>query len=115
MAQLAGELRDDQAVDSGSAASSSLSHGEQRHIKRDVAEDQAFNGGDRGGILRARENDIYLPDGGLLLAEDSGKGALPAERGFPIQIGSKLFRLSGASIMSDGQCLFVPAVPRPPH
>ena len=30
------------------------------------------------------------------------KGGLPAEKGFPIQIGSELFRLSGASIMSDG-------------
>ena len=29
--------------------------------------------------------------------------SLPAEKGFPIQIGSELFRLSGASIMSDGQ------------
>ena len=27
---------------------------------------------------------------------------LPAEKGFPIQIGSELFRLSGASIRSDG-------------
>ena len=30
-------------------------------------------------------------------------GGLPAEKGFPIQIGSELFRLSGASIMSDGE------------
>jgi len=29
---------------------------------------------------------------------------LPAEKVFPIQIGSELFRLSGASITSDGQC-----------
>lgn len=34
---------------------------------------------------------------------DSKDGGLPAEKGFPIQIGSELFRLSGASIMSDGQ------------
>lgn len=27
---------------------------------------------------------------------------LPAEKGFAIQIGSEVFRLSGASIMSDG-------------
>ena len=29
-------------------------------------------------------------------------GVLPVEKSFPIQIGSELFRLSGASIMSDG-------------
>ena len=32
-----------------------------------------------------------------------GRGGLPHEKGFPIQVGSELFRLSGASIMSDGQ------------
>jgi hypothetical protein len=31
---------------------------------------------------------------------------LPHERVFPIQIGSQLFRLSGASISSDGMCVF---------
>jgi hypothetical protein len=30
---------------------------------------------------------------------------LPHERVFPVQIGSQLFRLSGASISSDGKCL----------
>lgn len=30
---------------------------------------------------------------------------LPHERVFPIQIGSELFRLSGASISSDGMCI----------
>ena len=29
---------------------------------------------------------------------------LPHERVFPIQIGTELFRLSGASISSDGMC-----------
>jgi len=29
---------------------------------------------------------------------------LPHERVFPIQIGSEMFRLSGASISSDGMC-----------
>ena len=32
-----------------------------------------------------------------------GRAGLPHEKGFPIQVGSELFRLSGASIMSDGQ------------
>ena len=31
------------------------------------------------------------------------KEALPNQKGFPIQCGSELFRLSGASIMSDGK------------
>ena len=33
---------------------------------------------------------------------ENGAQGLPAEKGFPIQVGSELFRLSGASIMSDG-------------
>lgn len=32
-----------------------------------------------------------------------GQPSLPAERSFAIQIGWRLFRLSGASIMSDGK------------
>lgn len=32
---------------------------------------------------------------------------LPHERVFPIQIGSELFRLSGASLSSDGMCLLL--------
>lgn len=44
-------------------------------------------------ILRNPQIDAYL--------DTSSK--LPAEKGFPIQIGSELFRLSGASIRSDGQ------------
>lgn len=34
----------------------------------------------------------------------SKKCSLPPEKVFPIQIGSELFRLSGASLASDGQC-----------
>ena len=44
-------------------------------------------------ILRSRQVDAYL----------DASSKLPAEKGFPIQIGSELFRLSGASIRSDGQ------------
>lgn len=33
---------------------------------------------------------------------------LPHERVFPIQIGSELYRLSGASISSDGMCFGFP-------
>ncbi|CAG8950196.1 hypothetical protein HYFRA_00008433 [Hymenoscyphus fraxineus] len=51
------------------------------------------------GILRdptvtARKLNTDIPD------------ILPHERVFPIQIGSELFRLSGASISSDGMCPF---------
>ena len=36
-------------------------------------------------------------------APRESNAGLPSEKGFPIQIGSELFRLSGASIMSDCQ------------
>lgn len=36
-------------------------------------------------------------------ASQNGQRSLPDEKGFSIQIGSKLFKLSGASIMSDGR------------
>ena len=53
----------------------------------------ATNGGIKRSILRKSQVDAW---------QDMSAG-LPAEKGFPIQIGSELFRLSGASIMSDGQ------------
>ena len=44
---------------------------------------------------------------GVLRAGDAllrnGQNILPAEKAFSIQIGWRLFRLSGASIMSDGK------------
>jgi hypothetical protein len=36
-----------------------------------------------------------------------GQPSLPAERSFAIQIGWRLFRLSGASIMSDGKLKWI--------
>ena len=45
------------------------------------------------GVLRARP--------GFEL--DDGQNSLPRTKGFSIQIGSEIFKLSGASIMSDGQ------------
>ena len=39
----------------------------------------------------------------IVEAPREGSAGLPSEKGFPIQIGSELFRLSGASIMSDCQ------------
>ena len=60
---------------------------------RDASHRPTDSSGPETSILRARQVDAF----------SDGKGSLPAEKGFPIQIGSELFRLSGASIMSDGQ------------
>ncbi|MCJ1284828.1 hypothetical protein MMC26_004165 [Xylographa opegraphella] len=54
--------------------------------------DSGNNGGTQRRILRKNQVDAFEDFSGL-----------PTEKGFPIQIGSELFRLSGASIMSDGQ------------
>ena len=43
-----------------------------------------------------------LPCGDAILYQN-GQCPLPAEKAFSIQIGWRLFRLSGASIMSDGE------------
>jgi len=63
------------------------------------------------GNLRAAESTMLETIGapGVLRAlqpggEPSEQFPLPPGKGFPIQIGSELFRLSGASIMSDCQC-----------
>lgn len=50
---------------------------------------------------------------GLLRTADAallrnGQPTLPAEKAFAIQIGWRLFRLSGASIMSDGKSCWMP-------
>ena len=50
---------------------------------------------------------------GVLRTGDSllmrnGQSVLPAAKAFSIQIGWRLFRLSGASIMSDGRLVSVP-------
>lgn len=45
---------------------------------------------------------------GDTLSTRNGQSALPAEKAFSIQIGWRLFRLSGASIMSDGKLVSVP-------
>lgn len=87
-------------VYSSRAASQTVSMSSQfgeNPIKRNTSEDNIRNSVEslRDGppsILRQRQIEAFR-DGG---------GGLPAEKGFPIQIGSELFRLSGASIMSDG-------------
>jgi hypothetical protein len=70
------------------------------------------NGGGMQGGIFAREEGVNSQDPPGILREDGGAKArkwntdipniLPHERVFPIQIGSELFRLSGASISSDG-------------
>ena len=55
---------------------------------------------------------IKTPGPGVLGAGDTllmrnGQSTLPLEKAFSIQIGWKLFRLSGASIMSDGKLVCV--------
>jgi hypothetical protein len=86
------------------ASSNSVSPGSM--IKTDsMDESQRYQlnvdaNGSKTSILRSRQMDAF----------NDGKAGLPAEKGFPIQIGSELFRLSGASLMSDGQS--VPSVRR---
>lgn len=68
--------------------------GDQRtrdHLTSAFVIGEKGNGGMRRTILRKNQLDAF---------DFSG---LPAEKSFPIQIGSEIFRLSGASIMSDGQ------------
>jgi hypothetical protein len=47
-----------------------------------------------------------------IVESPSGHDVLPAGKVFPIQIGSELFRLSGASISSDGRCILRDLGPR---
>ena len=71
----------------------------------------ASSQGMQGGIF-ARDDGATMQDPPGILRDGGGTGArkwntdipniLPHERVFPIQIGSELFRLSGASISSDG-------------
>ncbi len=76
----------------------------------DVVEVDTSGGGMSSIAARRTGSDVgsSIPPG-VLQAERSQQGPraasmLPAEKVFPIQIGSELFRLSGASITSDGQC-----------
>lgn len=70
------------------------------YIKRDTP-----NAGSRPSGRRLENKRNGLPSSILrnreIDAPQEGRSGLPAEKGFPIQIGSELFRLSGTSIMSD--------------
>lgn len=62
----------------------------------------------RGDGARQRDRRTLPPAGDLSsssVASSATSLALPARKVFPIQIGDKLFRLSGASISSDGESL----------
>lgn len=81
---------------------SGQSRGENETFSSDVQDDELASSvsrrsenraGRTPGVLRARQgDDVY-----------NGQNPLPHAKGFSIQIGSENFKLSGASIMSDGQ------------
>lgn len=65
----------------------------------------------RGDGARQRDRRTLPPAGDLSsssVASSATSLALPARKVFPIQIGDKLFRLSGASISSDGEWHYLP-------
>ena len=79
------------------------SRGENEIFSSDVPDDELTSSASRRsenqgagrtpGVLRTRQgDDLY-----------NGQNTLPHTKGFSIQIGSETFKLSGASIMSDGQ------------
>ncbi|KAL1847462.1 hypothetical protein Plec18170_008575 [Paecilomyces lecythidis] len=64
-----------------------------------------------GSTTNTGPNSVQPPSGSRASSVSSKKGSrpkctLPAEKVFPIQIGSELFRLSGASIASDAPSYF---------
>jgi hypothetical protein len=72
--------------------------------------------GMQGGIFAREDGSNSQEPPGILREESVTKARkwntdiptiLPHERVFPIQIGSELFRLSGASISSDGMHFFL--------
>jgi hypothetical protein len=92
-------LKRDRSEDSAQAPPSSAKRNPAGNetIKTDQPTDEGSSipdfQGEKTSILRDRQFDAFNDD----------QDGLPAEKGFPIQIGSELFRLSGASIMSDGE------------
>lgn len=77
-------------------------HSQTEHFSPEVIDDEMSNASKRPetrppprvpGILRIRHGEDA----------QSGQQTLPPAKGFSIQIGSENFKLSGASIMSDGQ------------
>lgn len=92
----------DESVDS---STSLQSRGAHDYTETDNAEDDA-----RFGVLREEADMGHGPVPGVMRSSDNGNqepdvanGTLPAGKGFLIQVGSETFKLSGASIMSDGE------------
>ncbi|MCJ1308587.1 hypothetical protein MMC25_002240 [Agyrium rufum] len=76
----------------------------QDYIKTDDGEESDTQ------MLVTRDKDAREAAAGVIRGRGSTghaiEGGLPVEKGYPIQIGSELFRLSGASIMSDAPSYF---------
>lgn len=95
--QLGGSARGDSTVSSVSGQSRvenhlSRSDGQDDEYISTLSRTEKKGTGQVPGVLRSRP--------GFEL--DDGQHSLPHAKGFSIQIGSELFKLSGASIMSDG-------------
>lgn len=83
--------------------SSVSGHSQNETVNSDVLEDEFSSNTSRisenrgagrtPGVLRTRQGEEM----------NNGQHTLPHAKGFSIQIGSENFKLSGASIMSDGQ------------
>lgn len=89
-----------------SRVSSVSGHSQNETFNPDILEDEFASNTSRTsenrgagrtpGVLRTRQGE----------EDKHGQHALPHAKGFSIQIGSENFKLSGASIMSDGQSSF---------
>ena len=82
----------------------------QSHSDLDTFTSQTVKGKEAAGPSLIVNGKVPIKTPGVLRTGDSallrnGQPTLPAEKSFPIQIGSRLFRLSGASIMSDGKLM----------
>ena len=78
----------------GALSNTTASIGSEQQRKKDLA---------KGTGPQGRVIDVSKPR--RIVESPSGHDVLPAGKVFPIQIGSELFRLSGASISSDGKCI----------
>ena len=87
------------------SSTSGFSRGQVEAPKSEIADDE----NSRQYLIQENRGAGKTP--GVLRSSPGNDGqnsqfTLPPGKGFPIQIGSELFRLSGASIMSDGQYHF---------
>lgn len=96
--QLGGSARGGSTVSSASGQSRG-----ENHASRSDGQDDEY----ASTLSRTEKKGIVNTPGVLRTRPgfevDDGQHSLPHAKGFSIQIGSELFKLSGASIMSDGQ------------